>query len=141
MRVRRSLLCAYRGLLRLYPPAFRKRFAGEMLELAEAAEPGEWALIFGDTIVAIMRCWVEAAATRPTAMPVEPNGYLALGESPLTAFRLFQGFALAIVMILGLCYVSSLPYWQLPSDPQCKPTSTEGGLNRARAETLLSSDM
>jgi hypothetical protein len=141
VRVRRSLLRAYRGLLRLYPPAFRKRFAGEMLELAEAAEPGEWALIFGDTSVTIIRRWVEAAATRPTAMPVEPNGYLALGESPLTAFRLFQGFALAIVMILGLCYVSSLPYWQLPSDPQCKPTSTEGGLNRARAETLLSSNI
>jgi hypothetical protein len=52
MSTRLCLLWAYRCLLQLYPPAFRKRFAVEMLELAEAAEPREWPLIFGDTSVA-----------------------------------------------------------------------------------------
>ena len=55
MSARLCLLWAYRCLLQLYPPAFRKRFAVEMLELAEAAEPREWPLIFGDTSVAIVR--------------------------------------------------------------------------------------
>jgi hypothetical protein len=39
MSTRLCLLWAYRCLLQLYPPAFRKRFAVEMLESAEAAEP------------------------------------------------------------------------------------------------------
>ena len=73
MRVRRCLLCAYRLLLQLYPSAFRKRFAPEMLELAEAAETTEWPLIFGDTSVAIIRSWAEAAATHSTATRAEPN--------------------------------------------------------------------
>jgi hypothetical protein len=140
MRVRKSFLCAYHFLLQLYPSDFRKRFAPEMLELAEAAAPTEWPLIFGDTSVAIVRCWVEAAAIRPTAMPAEPNGYLALGESRLTPFRLLQGFAGAIAIILGLCYVSSLEYWQLPSYPECKPISTKDALSRARTEIALGSN-
>jgi hypothetical protein len=126
------LPCAYRFLLQLYPSAFRKRFGPEMLELAEAAETTEWPLSFGDTSVVIIRSWAEAAATHSTATRAEPNGYLALGESSLTPSRLFQGFALAVAMILGLCYISSLEYWQLPSYPQCEPIST-GALNRAPA--------
>jgi len=63
MNTRLCLLRAYRCLLQLYPPGFRKRVAVEMLELAEAAEPNEWALIFGDTGLAIVRCWLQPAAT------------------------------------------------------------------------------
>jgi hypothetical protein len=61
MNIRRGLLGTYRLLLQLYPPEFRKRFAPEMLELAEAAEAREWPLIFGDTSVAIIRCWTEGS--------------------------------------------------------------------------------
>ena len=98
------LLSTYRLLLYLYPPAFRKRFAPEMLELAEAAEPNEWPLIFGDTGVAIIRCWLEGSPS--TAALAEPNAYLALGGSPVKNVRLLHGFLLSIAIIVGLTYVN-----------------------------------
>ncbi|MGO9519688.1 MAG: hypothetical protein ACLPND_21840 [Candidatus Korobacteraceae bacterium] len=122
MSTRLCLLWAYRCLLQLYPPAFRKRFAVEMLELAEAAEPSEWPLIFGDTSVAIIRCWLEPAATSSTALAAGRDAYLALGESALPASRLLQGLVLSMAIILGLCYVGSLGYLQLP---KCHPIAAE----------------
>lgn len=112
--MRLCLLCVYRFLLLLYPPAFRKRFALEMLELVAAAEPGEWPLILGDTSVAIIRCWLTPAAASSAALPSGQNAYLALGESALPASRLLQGLALSIAIIIGLCYLGSIGYLQLP---------------------------
>jgi hypothetical protein len=112
--MRLCLLWAYRFLLRLYPPAFRRRFAPEMLELVEAAEPGEWPLIFGDTSVAIVRCWLGPAANSSTVVPAGQDAYLALGGSALTASRLLQGLVLSTAIIVGLCYVGSLGYLELP---------------------------
>jgi hypothetical protein len=102
--VPRSLLWAYRFLLRLYPPVFRKRFAREMLEIAEVAESSEWPLIFGDTGFAIVRCWLEG--DRAATAIVEPNVYLGLGESPVRRLRFVQGFVLSIAILIGLCYFS-----------------------------------
>jgi hypothetical protein len=110
----RLSLWAYRFLLQLYPPAFRKRFAAEMLELAEAAEPAEWTLILGDTSVAIVRCWLEPIACRSAAVPAGPDAYLALGESSLSTARLFQGLVLSTAILVGLCYFGSLGYLELP---------------------------
>jgi hypothetical protein len=112
--MRLCLVWAYRFLLQLYPPAFRKRFAPEMLELVEAAEPAEWPLIFGDTSIAIVRCWVEPTATSSTVAPAGPDAYLALGGSALTASRLIQGLVLSTAIIVGLCYAGSLGYLELP---------------------------
>jgi hypothetical protein len=114
MSMRLGLLWAYGVLLQLYPPAFRKRFATEMLELAEAAEPAEWLLIFGDTGVAIVRCWLEPATSRSAAVPVGQDAYLALGDSGLGVSRLFQGLVLSTAIIVGVCYVGSLGYLDLP---------------------------
>ncbi|MBZ5720835.1 MAG: hypothetical protein LAO03_10690 [Acidobacteriia bacterium] len=114
MSIRRCLLFTYRFLLQLYPCAFRERFAPEMLELAEAAEPTEWPLIFSDTSVAIVRCWLEPAATSSTVVPAGQDAYLALGESSLPAARLIQGLVLSTAIILGLCYAGSLGYVELP---------------------------
>lgn len=113
MTIRRCLLGTYRVLLQLYPPAFRRRFAPEMLELAEAAEPAEWPLIFGDTSVAIVRCWLGPDATA-TVVPAGQDAYLALGESALAPARLLQGFVLSLAVILCICYVGSLGYLDLP---------------------------
>jgi hypothetical protein len=113
MRIRRCLLCAYRILLQLYRPAFRERFAPEMLELAETAELTEWPLIFGDTSVAIVRGWLEPPS-RSTVVPAGPDAYLALGQSALTPSRLVQGFVLSGAIILGLYYGGSLDYVDLP---------------------------
>src|ERR1700690_264066 len=118
--MRLCLLGVYRFLLLLYPPAFRKRFAPEMLELVAAAELGEWPLILGDTSVALIRCWLEPAATNSAAGPA--GAYLALGESGLTTSRLFQGLALSIAIILGVCYLGSVGYLQLP---KCHPIAAE----------------
>jgi hypothetical protein len=112
--MRRCLLYSYRLLLLLYPYAFRQRFAPEMLELAEAAEPGEWPLIFSDTSLAIVRCWLKPPTTSSTLAPAAQDAYLALGESALTPLRFLLGFVLSTAIIAGLCYAGSLGYLQLP---------------------------
>ncbi len=104
MNLQRGVLAAYQVLLRLYPPAFRRRFAPEMLELAAAAEPAEWPLIFGDTGVAIVRCWLEGSAS--TAVLAEPNAYVPVGEFRFDASRVMQGLVLSIAIIFGLTYAS-----------------------------------
>jgi hypothetical protein len=100
MNIQRGLLGTYRLLLKFYPAAFRQRFAPEMMELAEAAEPGEWPLIFGDTSVAIVRCWFEGSPS--TAALAEPNPYIALGGSSASSFGL--GFVLSTAVLAGLLY-------------------------------------
>jgi hypothetical protein len=114
MSTRRCLLCIYRLSLWLYPAAFRKRFADEMLEFAEAAEPGEWPLIFGDTGLGIVRCWLEPSGTGSTVQPAGQPAYLALGASALTPARLFLGLALSTAIVLTLCYFGSIGYVDLP---------------------------
>jgi|SRR5580704_3794898 hypothetical protein len=114
MSTRLCLLRVCRRLLQLYTPAFRKRFAVEMPELAEAAEPREWPLIFGDSSVAIVRCWLQQAGTSSTVVPAGQNAYLAPGESRLTASRLLQGLALSTAIIVGRCYAGSLGYLEIP---------------------------
>ena len=135
MNLQRCLLYSYQVLLRLYPPAFRKRFAPEMLELAQAAEPAEWPLIFGDTSVAIVRCWVEGS--RSTDVLAEPNAHLSLGESPVRGSALLHGFVLSMAVIAGLCYVNyrwtpcyaptgrRLTHLVAPSHSPCTATSSE----------------
>ena len=112
MNSRQVVLGAYRLLLQFYPPAFRKRFTPEMLELAEAAGPTEWPLIFGDTSVAIVRCWVEGSPS--TAALTESNAYFALGGSPVRSLGL--GFVLSTVILVSLAYVGYL--WP----PPCQAT-------------------
>lgn len=99
MNARQCMLGAYRVLLYFYPPAFRQRFAPEMLELADAAELHEWPLILSDTSVAIVRCWVEGSPS--TASLTEPN--FALGGSPVRSLGL--GFVLSTAILLSLAYV------------------------------------
>ncbi len=113
MNIRRCLMFGYRFLLHLYPYAFRRRFASEMMQLAAEAEPSEWPLIFGDTSLAIVRCWLDPSPPSSTAAP-DHDAYLAVGGSALSASRLFQGLALALVLILGFSYLGSLGYMELP---------------------------
>jgi hypothetical protein len=125
MSLRRCLLCSYRLLLQLYPCAFRERFAPEMLELAEAAEPDEWPLIFSDTSLAILRCWLRPAAASSTLAPASQDAYLALGESSLKPSRFLLGFVLSTAIIAGLCYFGSLGYLQIP---KCHSVAAENVL-------------
>jgi len=118
MSRQRCLVSAYRILLQLYPPAFRKRFAKEMLELAEAAEPGEWAFILGDTSVGIVRCWLEGS--RSTAAAAEPYAYISLGGSSVWRWGLLQGFVLTIAILIGLCYFSDWTAYRECPGPQSR---------------------
>jgi len=104
-----SLLFAYPLLLRLYPPAFKQRFAPEMLEIAQKAAPAEWPLIFGDTSLAIVRCWLEGSPSTAA----EPNPYVPVGGSPVSAFGLLRGLALSFAIIVGLCYASHWWYYSV----------------------------
>jgi hypothetical protein len=113
MRIQRCVLCTYGLLLRMYPSAFRKRFASEMLELVGAAELREWPLIFADTSVAIVRCWFEGSPS--TAALTEPNAYMSLGGSSLRNLGL--GFVLSTAIIAVLAYMG------YRSSPPCSGTS------------------
>ena len=121
MNTQRAVLSAYGFMLHLYPAAFRQRFAQEMLELAAAAQPAEWPLIFGDTSLAIVRSWIEPPESCPTPAPAGPDLYLAIGESTFKPLRLLQGLVLSITIILGLSYVSQ----RFPMAPPCREISTE----------------
>ncbi|MGH9643417.1 MAG: hypothetical protein ACRD3Q_13460 [Terriglobales bacterium] len=114
MRIQRCVLRAYGLLLRMYPSAFRKRFAPDMLELAGAAELGEWPLIFADTSVAIVRCWFEGSPS--TAALAEPNAYTSLGGSSLR--KLGLGFVLSKAILAGLTNIGSR------SPSRCSETSS-----------------
>ena len=90
MNPQRCVLFAYNVLLLFYPPSFRRRFATEMLEIAEAAEPAEWPLIFGDTSLAIVRSWLEPGVPHSAAVTAGPDAYLAIGESGLPTLRILR---------------------------------------------------
>ena len=110
MNMRRCLLFSYQILLATYPPAFRRRFAAEMLELASSAELSEWPLIFKDTGLAIVRCWLETAPADAAVEPEAAHGYLfsSQGKSALPASRLLQGLVLSTAIGLSLFYFASL---------------------------------
>ncbi|GEM_PF-6428130 len=110
MNAQRFLIFAYRLLLQLYPAAFRRRFAAEMLEIAEAASLAEWPLILGDTSLAIGRCWMEG--TRSETLP-DANAYVPIGESPVSTFGLLRGFLLSIGLVLALSYLSHYWYYRI----------------------------
>ena len=120
MKTQRSFLLGYRLLLQFYPGAFRRRFASEMLELAEAAKPTEWPLIVGDTSVAIIRWWFDG--TRSAAVITEPNAYVSVGGFPVSGLGLLQGLILSIAIVVGVCYVN---YRWAPSRSYCPRISSE----------------
>lgn len=121
MNLRRCLLFTYRFLLHLYPYAFRRRFATEMMQLATEADVSEWPLILGDTSLSIVRSWLDVSPRSSTAVP-DQDAYVAIGGSALTASRLFQGLALALALILGITYLGSLGYLEAP---KCHATAAE----------------
>lgn len=105
MNIRKCFLYAYRVLLAFYPPSFRRRFAPEMLELAAAAEIDEWPLIFGDTSVGVVRCWLDG--THSSAAAAESNAYVPLRESPIRASIFISGLVLSIAIVAGWSYVNA----------------------------------
>ncbi len=102
MNIRDWRLRAYTLLLRLYPRQFSRRFAPEMLQIAEAAEASEWPLMFWDTGVAIVRCWIEGSYSTTA----EPDSYMPVGEFQLNVPGLLRGVALAFLLTTAVGYVS-----------------------------------
>ena len=104
MNFRPSFLFAYRLLLKFYPPSFKQRFGSEMFEVAEACEPTDWALIFGDTTVGVVRSWFEGIHSASAL--AEPNAYIPVGGSSVKAFGFLQGLVLTVGIIAGIAYVN-----------------------------------
>jgi hypothetical protein len=128
MNIRRTLLFAYRQVLRFYPAEFRDRFSEEMMEIAGAAELAEWPLIFGDTSVTIMCSWMRQSALRPVAVGAAAGQYLSLGKSPVNPAKLLQGLGIATIVVLLACCLSRITVWHFPTDcdyAQCRAASAE----------------
>lgn len=104
MTLRNCLLFTYRALLWLYPPEFRQRFAPEMAQLVEASEPAEWPLMFGDTALAVVRCWF--SGTRSVAL-AENNPYVPVGSARISASVLIPGLVLSLITLAGWSYVEN----------------------------------
>jgi len=114
MSTRLCLLWAYRCFLQLYPRRSENVLRLRCWSWQKQPKLGNGPLIFGDTSVAIVRCWLQPAGTSSTVVPAGQNAYLVLGESELTAWRLLQGLVLSTAIIVGLCYAGSLGNPELP---------------------------
>src|SRR6267143_1712364 len=83
------LRALYRGLLYLHPPAFRKRFAEEMLWIFDEAAATRGTLgLFGDGLVSLLRQWI----VRPESWhaPLAAIGPARAGSSALFAWEHFE---------------------------------------------------
>ena len=104
MNFRTFPLRAYALLLRLYPRAFRERFAPEMLQIAESMAISEWPLVFSDTGIAIVRCWIEGSYVTPVSS--ELNAYVPVGEFRLNVSGLLPGVVLSLLIMAGVGYIN-----------------------------------
>jgi len=83
------LRALYRGLLYLHPPAFRKRFAEEMLWIFDEAAATRGTLgLFGDGLVSLLRQWI----VRPESWhaPLAAIGPARAGSSAFFAWEHFE---------------------------------------------------
>ena len=104
MNFRTLPLRAYAVLLRLYPRAFRERFAPEMMQIAESIAPAEWPLVFSDTSMAIVRCWIEGSYV--ASAPVDLDAYVPVGGFRLNISGLLPGVVLSLVVMAGVGYIN-----------------------------------
>jgi hypothetical protein len=104
MNFRNFPLRVYALLLRFYPQAFRERFAPEMMQIAESIAISEWPLVFSDTSIAIVRCWIEGSNV--TTVPGELNAYVPVGEFRLNVSGLLPGAVLSLLIMAGVGYIN-----------------------------------
>lgn len=104
MNFRTLPLRAYAVLLWLYPRAFRERFAPEMMQIAESIAISEWPLVFSDTSMAIVRCWIEGSHVTPVS--AEQHAYVPVGEFRLNISGLIPGVVLSLLVMAGVGYIN-----------------------------------
>lgn len=112
MRVSRGL---YRLLLLLHPPAFRERFAGEMLWIFDqsVADTGT-VRVMADGCVSLVTQWMASDAV-PQA---NTGSFQIVPADSLSARRLTQATAIALVLTVGFfkLLTQSVPLPQPPKD-------------------------
>ena len=110
---------AYRCLLRLHPPYFRRRFSGEMLSIFDQ-QKSTWATarLLTDGIVSWFRQWVlrpdfwEEPATQPAADGV-PAFYMMEGFK-LRPGAFFDGGIVSVVAFTSICLIMGYT-WSHPA--------------------------
>lgn len=105
----------YRLLLLLHPPAFRERFAGEMLWIFDQSVTDSGTLrVMGDGCVSLVTQWM-ATDTVPQA---NTGSFRIMPTSSLSAVRITQATAIALVLTLGFfkLLTQSVPLPQPPKD-------------------------
>jgi CubicO group peptidase (beta-lactamase class C family) len=116
--MRRSL---YRWLLRLHPPAFRERFADEMLWIFdEAAARQGVPRLFADAFVSLLRQWIvrpeswhmRLAAAAP-ATSAGSTGFFSwehfeFAEQRLPFYRLMQGGAISLGLLSAVWLMAGM---------------------------------
>jgi hypothetical protein len=105
----------YRLLLFLHPPAFRERFAGEMLWIFDqSVMDGDTLRVMGDGCVSLVTQWM-ATDTVPQA---NPGSFRSVPTGSLSAMRVTQATAVALLLTLGFfkLLTQSVPLPQPPKD-------------------------
>lgn len=112
----------YRLLLRLHPPAFRERFAGEMLWVFDQSAVGGGTMrLMTDGCVSLAKQWM-AADTVPRKQTA-PFQYVPAGS--LSAVHVTQAAVVAILLTLGFfkLLTQSVPLPQPPRDFSSRRTA------------------
>src|SRR5437879_829331 len=107
----------YRWLLCLHPPAFRRRYAEEMMWIFDEAAAQGVASLFADALVSLTRQWVMRSAsskpvTRVTALrqfsdfvPI----FLVFDVALPKVSALIQGSVISFGLLSGVCLIASHP--------------------------------
>ena len=97
----------YSALVRLHPPAFRRRFGGEMLSIFDRTPPANRLASIGDAVVSLSRQWLlrsEFRASQDSAPPRVAGAafLLSCGEPRLSPNCWLAGGAVSL-----LCFVAT----------------------------------
>ena len=109
----------YRLLVQLHPPAFRQRFAEEMMSTFEEAAPNQSVLgLFFDGFVSLTRQWLfrpglwrvpvpETAFASSAHLPLFAWERINVSSTGLPVSRWMQGGCISVAMLTGVCVMAS----------------------------------
>jgi len=103
----------YSALVRMHPPAFRKRFGDEMLSIFDRTDASRRPAALGDAALSVIRQWLfrpefheseDSASRRLAGAPM----FLVLDDDPkLSPSRLIAGGALALLSFVAASFLIS----------------------------------
>lgn len=112
----------YRLVLRLHPPAFRERFAGEMLWIFDqSARDGDALRMMADGCVSLAKQWMSMDTVPRTDAALFGN----LSTGSLSGTRITQATVVAVALTLGFfkLLTQSVPLPKPPKDFSSRRTA------------------